>query len=221
MNPDKIRYAALGLLVPVTYLCFAAFQTPVIQQALAHGPIQIGHDTLECNDCHKKPDASWRQQIQANVHYVVGARSEPVDFGYHPVESSTCLDCHDRPNERHPVYRFREPRFQEALEQVDASSCLGCHSEHANERSFADIEFCSACHEDLKLQSDPVDVAHETLIANDDWGTCMGCHDYHGNHIYQTPTILSSAISVDELRAYLSAGPNPYGSRKRYEALNQ
>lgn len=218
MTPEKIRYAALLVMVPVIVLCTAALSVPKVKTALAHGPIQAGHEGLECKDCHIKPEASWRQQIQANVKYVAGARETPVDFGYHEVDSATCLDCHERPNERHPIYRFREPRFQEALTVVEATSCLGCHTEHTDDRSFSELDFCAACHEDLELKSDPVDVPHHTLIADDNWNSCLGCHDFHGNHLHEVPTVLGAAFSVDELKDYLRAGPSPYGSEKRYEA---
>lgn len=209
---------ALLLLIPFGFLSFAAVQTPSMQRTLAHGPIQAGHAELGCSDCHVDPDSSWRQQIQANLRYVVGARTEPVDFGYHPVTSVTCLTCHERPNERHPIYRFREARFQDAQEIVDATTCLGCHTEHTNERSFAQLDTCMACHSDLELKSDPLDVPHITLIENDNWDSCLGCHDFHGNHTHEVPTLLDAAFDADALRDYLAAGPSPYGTEKRYEA---
>lgn len=218
MTPDKIRYAALLLMIPIILLSTAALSVPELRTATAHGPIQSGHAELGCADCHEKPDASWRQQIQANVQYAIGLRVEPVDFGYQTVTSATCLGCHERPNDRHPIYRFREPRFQDALTAVDATSCLGCHSEHTDARSFASVDFCSACHEDLQLKSDPIDVPHHTLIAEENWSSCLGCHDFHGNHTHKVPTVLSAVFSVEDLKNYLAAGPSPYGSEKRYEA---
>ena len=218
MTPDKIRYAALFLLVPIGLLGLATLNTPSMQVSLAHGPIQSGHEDLECVQCHITPDASWRQQIQANVRYTLGRRLTPVDFGYKHVDSDTCLSCHERSNERHPIYRFREPRFHEALAQVDATSCLGCHSEHAAERSFVEVSFCSACHASLELKSDPIDVSHKALITQKKWESCLGCHDFHGNHVFETPLRVKDAFRTEELRSYLAAGPSPYGDTKQFGA---
>ena len=218
MTPQRIRYAALFLLIPFGALAVSAFQNDVVLRAVAHGPIQADHASLECSDCHVRPEASWRQQIQANVRFVVGAREDPVDFGYQAIESLTCIGCHERPNERHPIYRFREPRFLEAKEVVDATSCLGCHTEHTDARSFAQVDFCIACHGDLELKSDPLDVSHVALIKEERWGTCLGCHDFHGNHTHEVPKLIEAAFDVEDLRAYLADGPSPYGTEKIYEA---
>jgi len=218
MTPDKIRFGAILLLLPLGALSISAHQNSDLRETLAHGQIQSGHNSLGCVDCHKEPNASWRQQIQANVQFAMGTRTGPVDFGYQPITSGVCLDCHTRPNERHPIYRFREPRFQEALETVDATSCLGCHSEHTNARAETEVGFCVACHADLEMKSDPVDVPHVTLIKSEDWSSCLGCHDFHGNHIHSAPKAVDDAYSVEALRAYLDAGPSPYGSQKQYEA---
>lgn len=218
MTPQHIRYTALLLLIPFGALAVSAFQNQTVLRTVAHGPIQVDHANLGCSDCHIAPDATWRQQIQANLRYVVGARSEAVDFGYHPVTSDTCLGCHERPNERHPIYRFREARFQDAQEIVDATSCLGCHTEHTNERAFAQVDFCVACHSDLELKTDPLDVSHVQLIKVENWGSCLGCHDFHGNHAYEAPKLLDAAFDVDALEAYFADGSNPYGTEKLYEA---
>lgn len=189
-----------------------------MQYALAHGPIQADHAALGCSDCHVAPRATFRQQIQANVRFAVGLRAEPVNFGYQPVSSATCLTCHERPNERHPIYRFREARFQEAQEVVDATTCLGCHTEHSSHRSFAQIDFCMGCHSDLELKTDPLDIPHVTLIADKNWDSCLGCHDFHGNHRHEVPKIVEAAFDADDIRAYLETGPSPYGTDKLFEA---
>ena len=192
--------------------------SPSFSNVVAHGPIQAGHDTLQCSDCHRRADATVRQQIQANLNYVLGRRENSVDFGYLPVTSGECLDCHERPNERHPIYRFREPRFAEAIEVVNAVSCMGCHAEHTDERSFMELGVCAACHDDLKLVNDPVDVPHETLVRDSQWQTCLGCHDFHGNHIHTSPKLLTEAAPVEAIMDYLAAGNSPYGMDKLYKA---
>ena len=191
-----IRLFALILILPITALSVFATTNPVLKKSLAHGPIQVGHKEIQCLSCHQRDDTTWRQQIQANVQYALGHRKAAVDFGYLPVTSTQCLDCHQRPNERHPIYRFREPRFAEAVEKIKATSCLGCHTEHTAERSFAAVEFCAACHNDLKLSNDPLDVSHEILAKDKKWETCLGCHDFHGNHRQRTPKLLIDAAPI-------------------------
>lgn len=121
-------------------------------------------------------------------------RDTGVDFGYGAVTSKACFQCHERPNERHPIFRFHEPRFEKAVAQVEATSCLGCHGEHTTHRTTADLTFCQACHEDLVLKTDPLDVDHATLIADRRWETCLGCHDFHGNHRQKAPDAVEAAF---------------------------
>lgn len=209
------------MLVPMGALAAAALFVPQVHKTVSHGPIQTDHNDLDCTDCHKGTQATWRQQIQANVQYTLGRRSQPVDFGHRSVASGDCMACHDRPNERHPIYRFREPRFQQAVTNIEATSCLGCHSEHANARSFVEIDFCQFCHDDLVLKNDPVDVPHAQLVADENWQSCLGCHDFHGNHVHTSPTQLASAIPASEIREYLKNKSSPYGAEKLYGAKTE
>lgn len=218
VTPDKIRRMALFLLLPVGALAIASMSISSVKTSLAHGPIQAGHQGLECQQCHIAPDATWRQQIQANVKYVLGSRPDPVDFGYHEAASDTCLGCHERPNERHPIYRFREARFQHDEMTIDATTCLNCHSEHTDARAFVQVDFCKSCHGDLVLKNDPLDISHVSLIENEQWATCLGCHDFHGNHTYDVPTRVDDAFSVESIRDYLGSGSSPYGTEIIYEA---
>ena len=81
-----------------------------------------------------------------------------------------------------------------------------------------DIVFCQACHSDLKLKSDPLDISHQQLTADRQWDTCLGCHDFHGNHIFKSPTTLAAKADVHALRDYLASGPSPYGNQLHFEA---
>lgn len=212
-----IRNLAVLLLIPVGLVTLTVQNYAPAMTIMSHGPIQIGHQELTCVQCHQAAEGTWRQQAQANMHFAIGSRQHDVYFGYKPVTSSTCLDCHDRPNDRHPIYRFQEPRFIEALETVDATSCLACHSEHTAAVSFASGDYCVACHMNLKFQSDPLDVSHAELIEQENWTSCLGCHDYHGNHVFDPPEKLERAFSTDEIEAYFGSGPDPYGSEKYFK----
>ena len=185
------------------------------------GAMSPGHEGLACTSCHASAPGTIRQQIQANLSYLLGQRKHSVVFGFKAPSSSDCSACHTRPDDSHGIHRFSEPRFVEALARVPANTCIGCHREHQGRRVSSAGEFCSACHGDLKLTNDPVDVSHGTLIAEERWSTCLGCHDYHGNHIRSTQQSLSGAYDAASINAYLANGPDPYAGAKRHKARDR
>lgn len=221
ITPNQIRNIALLFLVPMIVLGAVTLREPTLKAAIAHGPIQSGHEDLTCVQCHAQPAATWRQQIQANTRFALGLREEAVAFGYQPVTSETCIGCHERPNERHPIYRFREPRFIEAKSVIDATTCLGCHTEHTGLRAHAPTDYCQACHAELVVKSDPLDISHVQLIREERWNSCLGCHDFHGNHDFEPPKLVDKAIPLMEIRAYLGDGPDPFGNQKLFEAKTE
>ncbi len=209
-------WAVLAFLPTAVWAGFALTHTET-QTSIAHGPLIEAHAGVACAECHVKTAGTVRQQIQAQIRYLVGVRETPVDFGYAEVQSAQCLACHSRPNERHPIYRFREPRFVKAVTDVDARSCLGCHSEHIPQIVTEMPTLCQACHGDLTLKNDPVDVSHEDLIAQRNWESCLGCHDFHGNHPFQTPTTLTDRVAEVAIWAYFQGGEDPFGGPKFYK----
>lgn len=211
-------YAALAIF-PAAAVAALVLRGGSAQTVLAHGPMLAAHQGIECSACHVSAPGNTRQQIQAGVRYVAGLRVDPVDFGYQKVNSDQCLTCHDRPNDRHPIYRFQEPRFRDAVQQVAATSCLGCHSEHGDKMVSSGAEFCSACHQDLMLKADPIEISHVTLIKQKRWGTCMQCHDFHGNHQYSVPTQMGHGLEVTQIQGYLAGGADPFGGFKSYPGI--
>jgi hypothetical protein len=85
---------------------------------LKPGPSNVGHENVKCKYCHDSAPGTFRQQIQANIQYLLGNRPEIADFGRKNVSNESCTGCHQRPDDRHPVYRFFEPRFKKAREQL-------------------------------------------------------------------------------------------------------
>jgi hypothetical protein len=188
----------------------------------AKGPMNTGHETLACSSCHRVSQGSFRQQIQANLRYALELRKTPVEFGRKPVGNEQCLDCHNRPNDRHPVYRFLEPRFAKTREALHPHRCVSCHAEHNNKRvTLADGGYCVNCHKDTKLKKDPLDVSHATLIEQKRWNSCLGCHDFHGNHIMKTERSVEKAIPSDKIRTYFDGGPSPYGTSLYYKSKKE
>ena len=218
-NLKQVRRIGLMAAIPVVVLSGGIGFGGLGQSLISRGPVIAGHGDLDCVSCHTPARGTTRQQLQLNVRYVLGLSRHRADFGYVKVSSEACLACHQRPNERHPIYRFREPRFQEAVSEVEATSCLGCHDEHNNQRVSVEIGFCRSCHAELDLKLDPLDVPHDQLIAEKDWQSCLGCHDFHGNHKAAPPVRRLDALQLDQLLAYLKDGADPYGVEKIYLAV--
>jgi hypothetical protein len=180
-----------------------------------------GHEQLACNDCHRPAPGTVRQQLQANARYLLGSRGHAADFGERAVSNVDCLSCHERPFDRHPVYRFKEPRFSEARRAIAPHECASCHREHSGVRVSIANGYCMHCHDKLMLRDDPLDVSHRELIERENWNSCLGCHDYHGNHELDPAHALSESTSEIELKRYFSGGASPYPDALRRPALRE
>ena len=182
------------------------------------GPMNTGHESLVCNECHTPARGTPGQQIQTNINYLFGKRKSPVTFGLENVDNEKCLACHERPNDRHPVHRFEEPRFADARKNIMPTQCASCHNEHHGVRiTIQNSGFCINCHKDTKLNNDPLDVPHHELIAQNMWTTCLQCHDFHGNHIYNVAERMLDTIPIQVIRNYFNGGDSPYTKNKKYE----
>ena len=192
------------------------------EKYLMPGPKNVGHQNLDCEYCHIKTPGTFRQQIQANVRYLLGKRSQPVDFGRKIVSNEACLGCHQRSNDRHPVYRFFEPRYKAVREKFKPQFCTSCHLEHSGSRvTIVEFDFCQSCHEKLVLKKDPLSISHKDLIAAERWTSCLGCHDFHGNHKMKTETELSKIISPERILEYFQGAPSPYADKKFHLATKK
>jgi len=219
-SKSNLRLIATAMALPLVTLGVFATNTHQFSPWLAHGPIQAGHKSIECIDCHQPGDGTTRQQTQANLFFALGLRENSVEFGYRPVTSQECLHCHERPNDRHPIYRFNEPRFSKARNEISANTCFGCHSEHQNRRVSSTATFCSNCHQELQLKDDPLDQSHATLVEYNEWESCLGCHDFHGNHTHEPQLLVENAFDTGLIQDYLVDGPDPYGESKVFKAVS-
>lgn len=175
----------------------------------AHNP---GHVDLECSECHREAPGTMRQQLQAKAKHLLGLRASDIAFGNRPVNNAACVGCHDDRDDRHPAYRFLEPRFAAARETLAPQLCVSCHREHTGTRvSQTDTGFCATCHSDTKVKDDPARPTHAVLFRDKRWNTCLTCHDFHGNHAHDPPHDLKDAIAPQTIAAYLRAAKSPYG----------
>lgn len=184
----------------------------------AKGPPNVGHEMLDCADCHVAAPGTVRQQLQAKVQFQLNMRPADVSFGHEPVANVRCLACHARDEDNHPVNRFLEPRFADARQAFGVNNCTGCHTEHTGARVTVAPTVCATCHADMDIKQDPLDVPHSQLTASGQWATCLGCHDFHGNHQRSVQVRLADAYSSDAVMAYFAGGPSPYGSDLKFAA---
>jgi hypothetical protein len=216
LTPERLSLFTLFVMGSLIVLALA--YAPDYGRSVVHGPMTPGHEAMACTHCHAAAPGTMRQQAQANVRYWLGLRKTPVSFGHEPVTSAACLTCHARENDRHPTFRFREPRFAAANQSLDARSCLSCHAEHRNQRMTANAEFCQLCHQDLKPRIDPINPGHAQLVQDAKWETCLTCHDFHGNHPVKAPVAHDAAHDLAAVRSYLADGPDPYSKARIHEA---
>ena len=213
---------AIGTSVAAWWLALLTFPQPHVM--VAKGPLTPGHDRIACQDCHLPAPGTRAQQLSSNVYHWLGLRRSALAFGSQDVDSDACLYCHHRPDDRHPISRFFEPRFVKARRDLGVQSCIACHTEHQGKRvTVANTGYCAYCHEDTALQADPIEpYTHAELVAAESWRTCLQCHDFHGNHReMETATRLADGVPEQRVHAYFAGAPSPYPSPgKRWKAFD-
>ena len=186
------------------------------------GTYNTGHENLKCEDCHFEAEGNLRQQVQHNVKTFLKVHEHKtyIDVGHKRVDNTACQSCHQRPNDRHPVSRFKEIRFAEQRKELGIHECRACHSEHSGTRmSILPSNYCKSCHENTEVKDDPLDIKHHDLFRDGKWNTCLQCHDFHGNHIYEVPQKMKDTIPLLEVQNYLKGEKVIYSTRKHHRAL--
>ena len=212
VRPGAFAAVAVGALALV----------PALERALAVGPANTGHEDLDCVACHDEARGTVRQQLQANARYALGQRETAAHFVHEPVGNAVCKDCHDRQGEdRHPSFRFKEARFDEAREAIAPQLCVSCHMEHLGGRVTVDGDYCTHCHQEFEIEEDTVEPLHQDLADDERFETCLQCHDFHGNHLMEEPARLEEGWSLEEVQDYLDGGADPYGTELRFDNLQE
>lgn len=209
------RLVGLFAGVALALLLLGLLTFPEQSRQVARGPMNTGHEELSCQSCHTPVEGTAAQQVSSQVYHWLGLRETAIGFGSHDVDSQDCLGCHERPEDRHPVSRFLEPRFAEARQHIKAQHCITCHTEHQGKRVTLDtIGYCTHCHQDTELRNDPIYPTHGELVRSASWNTCLQCHDFHGNHKMTTPHDIADGVSEQRVWDYFHGGPSPYSSEK-------
>jgi len=217
LNLQSRRRIGYGLGAIFLVVVVSVLTLPQSIEFHATGPSNIGHEELQCHQCHKGALGTMRQRIQANIQYIFGNRSEAESFGLKPVTNKECIYCHERPNDRHPVYRFFEPKYQKVQQAIEPQYCVSCHREHTGERVTRSMTFCHNCHDELIVKNDSISIRHQELVTKKDWESCLGCHDYHGNHRMTVETEYSNKLSTIEIYKYFDFAESPYSKSKFYQ----
>ncbi|WP_258105730.1 cytochrome c3 family protein [Marinoscillum sp. MHG1-6] len=221
----KRQWIGFGVGLFVTTATYTILSLPSNDDMLSLGPMNTGHEDLTCESCHTPAKGNVFQQAQANLLFSIGLRSKEADFGTENVDTEKCLECHDRDNDRHPLHRFKEPRFSAARKDLGHEGqveCESCHKEHNGVRvTQTNIGYCQNCHEETVLNNDPLEISHEELIDRGMWETCLQCHDFHGNHIFHAAESMNDTIPVAIVREYFEGGETPYSEIKKYYPLTE
>ncbi len=218
--PKGARSEVVNLALVLAAIFVGLWAIPPALGFRSKGPMNTSHESLSCESCHREAPGSLRQQLGHNANTLFGFHeADWVPVGYSEVDNQACLDCHNRPNDRHPVSRFMELRYAEEQAKWGVHQCKGCHGEHTGKRvANLEITFCQSCHSDLDVQDDPISPTHAALAAEGEWATCMSCHDFHSNHKRDVPTDNENRIPTALLLEYMDGGADPYSSEKFHTA---
>lgn len=218
MRVFAYRGYVLGILLGVMLL-FGLSWTPFHVLRMS-GELHTGHKKLTCPACHERAEGSLRQQIQANFRYLLQQHPSLSAFNFATPDNSDCLACHEREDDRHPVYRFNEPRFSAVRKAIQPQVCISCHQQHQGVMFTGDTQNCRHCHEEMRLKDDLIIPSHEKLIDTEQWQSCLACHDFHGNHDRHVPTMTTEMLDQQDIEYYLQGIPNsdPYAEEKTMTA---
>ena len=171
------------------WLGYSMFSDNADKSIFMPGPLSAGHHQLAdaCDACH-------------------------IDsFGGGEVLQQACVDCHGedrvKPFDSHPAKKFKDPRNAELLENINALSCVTCHTEHKPEITKKDgltqpVDFCVHCHQDVAKDRP----SHEGM----GFATCKdsGCHNFHNNralytnylikHLHEQPLLPNTILPEKE-----------------------
>jgi predicted CXXCH cytochrome family protein len=138
-----------------------------------HGHYQI---ELACESCHGK-SFTTAEDLQAG-----------------------CVNCHGaelkEAEDKHPLTKFLDPRNAPLLEQIDATQCVTCHTEHRPRMTNAMAvtlpdDLCVHCHQSIgEDRPSHAGMAFDTCASS-------GCHNFHDNRALYEDFLLRHLDDID------------------------
>jgi len=115
---------------------------------------------------------------------------------------TACLKCHGddrkKPQDSHPLTKFKDPRNSKRLEKINALKCVTCHTEHHQEITLKNglsqpLDVCFNCHSDIAKDRP----THKDMP----FDSCKdsGCHNYHDNQALYTKFLVKHENEPDTL----------------------
>jgi len=117
--------------------------------------------------------------ITSEGHVLIEVSCNSCHEGFKPVTNDTCMRCHEAElaEDFHPPKKFRDPRWIEKLEAVDATKCTACHQEHVHMTGrgvHLPADVCMTCHQGI-IEGDLA--SHDGFTPDGCW--TAGCHNFH------------------------------------------
>lgn len=119
-------------------------------------------------------------------HALFEASCASCHEGFQPVSNDTCMHCHEAElaADVHGTSKFRDPRWAEYLQRLDALTCTACHNEHVHmfgRGVHLQPDLCMACHQGI-IQGDLQ--SHTGFDPDGCW--TAGCHNFHDHRSIST-----------------------------------
>ncbi len=157
--------------------------------------------------------------VTSQGHFGFEANCSSCHEGFKKVSNENCSRCHEAElaEDKHGEKKFRDIRWAEDLEKLDALTCTTCHNEHVQMYGrgvHLQPDLCMACHQGI-IEGDMT--SHDGFTADGCW--TAGCHNYHDHRSISTGFLYDGLdqppmLPVQELpkivvEAQLETAPNP------------
>lgn len=124
--------------------------------------------------------------VTSEGHFGFEASCASCHDGFKKVSNETCSRCHEAElaQDIHGEKKFRDIRWAEKLENLDALTCTACHNEHVQMYGrgvHLQPDLCMACHQGI-VEGDMK--SHDGFTEEGCW--TAGCHNYHDHRSIST-----------------------------------
>lgn len=157
--------------------------------------------------------------VTSEGHFGFEASCASCHDGFKKVSNETCNRCHEAElaKDLHGEKKFRDIRWAEKLESLDALTCTACHNEHVQMYGrgvHLQPDLCMACHQGI-IEGEMT--SHDGFTADGCW--TAGCHNYHDHrsistgflydNLDQPPMLPVQAVPEIIIETKLKTAPSP------------